>query len=113
MQTTTVNWRQLAATGTATMEARVTVDGTEYPIASPPVITRAFLDGQRLIGNCTAAMLQVTLRTTAILAKGATVVVTMRLTDGTTTSTYEQGGTYYINRRDIPNFQIKKAVNKS
>ena len=101
MQTTNATWRSLWASSTAWLETVATIGGTDYTEISNPVINRAVMQNGLSIGNAVSATCQFTVRTNTAIAKGATVQIKVRLTNGTTTSSWLPVGTFYIYHRSV------------
>lgn len=99
MQTTSQTWKDLWAAGNAWLETKAVINGTDYTEISNPVINRALMQNGCSIGNAVSATCQFSVRTSAAIPKSATVVIKMRLTDGTTTSEWLSAGTFYISHR--------------
>lgn len=99
MQTTSQTWKDLWAAGNAWLETKAVINGTDYTEISNPVINRALMQNGCSIGNAVSATCQFSVRTSASIPKSATVVIKMRLTDGTTTSEWLSAGTFYISHR--------------
>ena len=99
MQTTSQTWKDLWAAGNAWLETKAVINGTDYTDISNPVINRALMQNGLSIGNAVSATCQFSLRTSATIPRSATVVIKMRLNDGTTTSEWLEAGTFYISHR--------------
>lgn len=106
MQTTTTNWRELMASADGPYVQtipEVYVNGTQYEIVGAPVVSRTLTQSDRVVGNCVAATLQISLRTTADLPKSALVELYARIKapGAITGPTRERMGKYYISRREV------------
>ena len=99
MQTTSETWKSLWANGNAWLETKAVIAGVEYTDISAPVINRAAMQGGLGVGNAVSASLSLAVRTTDDIPKSAPVEILMRLTDGTTSSEWLPGGTFYISKR--------------
>ena len=101
MQTTSTTWRSLWQSGSAKLEARVTIAGTVYTDPSAPVIARALMQDGLSAGNAVSASCAFSLRAPGQIPKAAQVIVEARLTDGETASEWLPAGTFYISRRSL------------
>lgn len=101
MQTTSATWKTLWASGSALLEVKAVIGGTDRSaeICAAPVIRRATMQNGLSVGNVVSATCTLTLRTTAAIARSASAALSMRLTDGTTASEWLPAGTFYISRR--------------
>ena len=102
MQTTSATWDTLWASGNALLEIKAVIGGTDRSteVCTAPVINRATMQNGLSVGNVVSAICMLTLRTSATIARSASVVLSMRLTDGDeTTSEWLPVGTFYISRR--------------
>ena len=102
MQETTLTWKGLWSSGAAWLEARADIGGASYSDIAP-VITRATMQGGPQIGNAVAASCAFSLRGVpgANVPRSAEILISMRLTDGETTSEWLPAGTFYISRRSV------------
>lgn len=102
MQETTLTWKGLWSSGAAWLEARADIGGASYSDIAP-VITRATMQGGPQIGNAVAASCAFSLRGVpgANVPRSAEILISMRLTDGTTASEWLPAGTFYISRRSV------------
>lgn len=98
MQTTSQTWKTLWAAGNAAVDARATINGVVYTDIAPQ-ITRAAMQQGLNVGNVVSACCVVAIRTTNAIPRSASVLVEMRLNDGTTQSEWLPSGTFYISRR--------------
>ena len=101
MQTTSTTWRSLWQSGSAKLEARVTIAGTVYTDTSAPVIARALMQDGLSAGNAVSASCAFSLRAPGQIPKAAQVIVEARLTDGETASEWLPQGAFYISRRSL------------
>ena len=101
MQPTSTTWRTLWASGSAKLEARVTIAGTVYTDPSAPVIARALMQDGLSAGNAVSASCAFSLRAQGQIPKAAQVIVEARLTDGVTASEWLPQGAFYISRRSL------------
>ena len=99
MQTTSALWKQLWAGGNARLETVAEIGGVDYTAISAPVIQRALMQDGLSVGNAVSASCRLTVRTADALPRSASVVVRMRLTDGTQASEWLHAGTFYISHR--------------
>ena len=101
MQTRSSTWEMLALTGDFYLEAKAIIGETEYTAITAPVIDRALFQGSPTVGNCVAASMSVSIRTTDVFPKGAEVQIKMRLWNETRTVSTEwlPAGTFYIQKR--------------
>lgn len=97
-------WKTIAASGKFSMEVKAKIGDSEYTAISAPVIENTLLgDDTMSVGNCSAASMRVTIRTSDIIAAAAEVEIFARLTDGTTYSEWLTFGKYYISKRATSN----------
>lgn len=91
----------LALTGDFYLEAKAIIGETEYTAITAPIIDRALFQGSPTVGNCVAASMSVSIRTTDVFPKGAEVQIKMRLWNETRTVSTEwlPAGTFYIQKR--------------
>ena len=101
MQQTSTTWRSLWQSGSAKLEARVTIAGTVYTDPSAPVIARALMQDGLSAGNAVSASCAFSLRAPGQIPKAAQVIVEARLTDGETASEWLPQGAFYISRRSL------------
>ena len=123
MQSTSATWKALAATGSAVLKTRATIDGTVFTQISSPVIKRGLMQGGLSVGNCVAASCEFSLRpvadNTAVvgmftvgtqtvqstafesISRSAQVVIEMQYTDGTNTSAWYPAGTFFVAHREV------------
>lgn len=123
MQSTSATWKALAATGSAVLKTRATIDGTVYEQISTPVIKRGVMQGGLSVGNAVAASCEFSLRpvpsdasvagmftagtrtvTASIddyIPRSAQVVIEMQYTDGTSTSAWYPAGTFFVAHREV------------
>lgn len=101
MQTRSTTWEMLALTGDFYLEAKAIIGETEYTAITAPIIDRALFQGSPTVGNCVAASMSVSIRTTDVFPKGAEVQIKMRLWNETRTVSTEwlPAGTFYIQKR--------------
>lgn len=101
MQNTSATWKTLAAAlgSSSWVEAQAVIDGVTYTEITPPVITRALTQNGLSVGNVVSACCDFTVRTSDTIAKSATVLIQMRITNGTSTSEWLPAGTFYVARR--------------
>ena len=101
MQTRSSTWEMLALTGDFYLEAKAIIGETEYTAITAPIIDRALFQGSPTVGNCVAASMSVSIRTTDVFPKGAEVQIKMRLWNETRTVSTEwlPAGTFYIQKR--------------
>ena len=101
MQTRSSTWEMLALTGDFYLEAKAIIGETEYTAITAPIIDRALFQGSPTVGNCVAASMGVSIRTTDVFPKGAEVQIKMRLWNETRTVSTEwlPAGTFYIQQR--------------
>lgn len=94
-------WKALAASGSAMMEAKAVINGTEYPEILSPVVNRAMSPDALSVGNCVSATLQLSIRPVSGIVNPdkAEVIVKVRFTDGERASEWMTVGTFYANRR--------------
>lgn len=100
MQTTSQTWKDLYASGTARLEARAVIAGVTYTDVAP-VITRALTQAGPAVGNAAAASCALSLRgvSGSAIPRSAAVAVSMRLTDGSTSSEWLPAGTFFLSKR--------------
>lgn len=101
MQNRSELWQTLAATGTFILETRTIIGETEYQATTAPVISRGLFQDGPAVGNCTAACVQIAIRTEDDFPKSAEVTVEQRLRDATGENVTEwlPVGTFYISKR--------------
>lgn len=104
MRTRDTAWLQLAEAGDFTFEAKARIVGKDYTAISAPRINRRVADKSFSVGNCNAASLKLTVRTSDVIPPGAAVTILGRLTDGAETdpvcSQWREFGTFFIESRD-------------
>ena len=99
MQNTSQTWKDLWASGTAILEVRAIIAGTEYADITAPVINRALMQNGLSVGNAVACTCSFTVRGAGVIPRSAEVIIKARLTDGTQVSEWLPCGTFYVSRR--------------
>ena len=94
MQNTSQTWKDLWASGTAILEVRAIIAGTEYADITAPVINRALMQNGLSVGNAVACTCSFTVRGAGVIPRSAEVIIKARLTDGTQVSEWLPCGTF-------------------
>ena len=95
-------WKRLAEAGEFDMKTVAVINGKEYSEITAPVIQQKLFASDKLsVGNCVAASLTFTVRTTDAIPKSAKVVIKSCLTDGTTDSEWMEFGTFWVSQRSV------------
>ena len=104
MRSRTTTWENIAADGNFSMIVKARIDGTDYTsLTRLPVIQSDLATEPLSVGNCFAAEMQFSLRTNDTIAKGAEVILYIRLTTDSETSEWKRAGTFYISKRKRKN----------
>ena len=101
MQSRSNAWKAITADGAFLLETVAVIGGVEYSAISAPAIGRGLFSGAPSVGNCTAASMEVAIRTDDEIARSAGVQIKMRVREDadSTPSEWLPAGTYYITKR--------------
>ena len=119
MQSRSALWQQIVEGGNFQLQTVAVIGSTTYSQISAPKITRAAAPDALSAGNCTSAMMDISILTDDAIPKSSQIDIQMRVTDGTNTSEWLPAGTYYIQHRStdptsgLKTFECYDAMLKS
>ena len=113
-------WAEYAE-GDFYLETIAVINETEYTEITAPIISRGLFQGSPSVGNCTAASLQLSIRTEDEIQRSAEVEIKKRLyaERGGTPSDWISAGTFYVSARgtdyssDLVSMQCYDAMLKT
>lgn len=100
MRTRSNSWKQLAAKGLFTFQAKAVIGNQEYTEISAPKIDRQIMTSPLSVGNCASGTLSLSIRTTDAIPLSAPIKIMGRLVRGNVSSEWMSFGTFFIDQRD-------------
>lgn len=102
MRNRPANWERLAVRGEFSMNTVAVINGVTYDTITAPVIKSALLSDSNVgVGNCIASTLEFTVMTRDSIPKSAQIVIKSSISDGTTTTSTMDFGTFWVNERTV------------
>ena len=102
MRNRPANWERLAVRGEFSMNTVAVINGVTYDTITAPVIKSALLSDSNVgVGNCIASTLEFTVKTRDSIPKSAQIVIKSSISDGTTTTSTMDFGTFWVNERTV------------
>ena len=101
MQSRSSAWEVLAASGYFVLETKAVIGTVTYTQISTPIIKRGLFQDSLSVGNCTAASLQVSIRTNDAIPRSAEVKIYQRLLSeaGGTATEWLPAGSFFVASR--------------